>query len=70
MYKKTWIGTFKKILCAWLRTPMYGFCLDPPEIELETNKVHSGENKEAHLTCIVKGNPPPKVNRRNRGKNF
>jgi len=37
-------------------------CLDPPEIELETNKVHTGENKEAHLTCIVQGNPEPKVN--------
>jgi len=35
--------------------------LYPPEIELETNKVHSGENKEAHLTCIVKGNPTPLV---------
>ena len=34
---------------------------DPPEIELSTNKVHSGESKEAHLTCIVKGNPNPTV---------
>ena len=24
---------------------------DPPEIELETDWVHSGINKEAHLTC-------------------
>ena len=35
--------------------------VDPPEIELSTNKVHSGESKEAHLTCIVKGNPNPTV---------
>ncbi|XP_023341591.1 lachesin isoform X2 [Eurytemora carolleeae] len=35
--------------------------LYPPEIELSTNKVHSGESKEAHLTCIVKGNPNPTV---------
>ena len=34
---------------------------DPPEIELETNKVHSGINKEAHLTCRVQGNPEPMV---------
>ena len=34
---------------------------DPPEIELETDRVHSGENKEAHLTCIIHGNPTPSV---------
>lgn len=34
---------------------------DPPEIELETDRVHSGENKEAHLTCIIHGNPEPTV---------
>ena len=34
---------------------------DPPEIELETERVHSGMNKEAHLTCRVTGNPPPSV---------
>ena len=34
---------------------------DPPEIELETNRVHSGINKEAHLTCRVQGNPQPIV---------
>jgi hypothetical protein len=28
---------------------------------VDTNKVHSGEKKEAHLTCIVRGNPVPKV---------
>ncbi len=28
---------------------------------MDTNKVHSGEKKEAHLTCIVRGNPVPKV---------
>ncbi len=37
------------------------FPSDPPEIEVDTNKVHSGEKKEAHLTCIVRGNPVPKV---------
>ena len=36
-------------------------CSDPPEIELETNRVHSGINKEAHLTCRVQGNPEPVV---------
>jgi len=35
--------------------------LYPPEIELETDRVHSGENKEAHLTCIIHGNPTPSV---------
>jgi len=35
--------------------------LYPPEIELETNRVHSGINKEAHLTCRVQGNPEPIV---------
>ena len=34
---------------------------DPPEIELETNRVHSGIDKEAHLTCRVQGNPEPIV---------
>ena len=34
---------------------------DPPEIELETDRVHSGENKEAHLTCLIQGNPMPSV---------
>jgi hypothetical protein len=34
---------------------------DPPEIELETDRVHSGDNKEAHLTCIIHGNPSPTV---------
>jgi len=35
--------------------------LYPPEIELETDRVHSGVNKEAHLTCKVQGNPAPRV---------
>merc|ERR1719225_1975728 len=35
--------------------------LYPPEIELETNRVHSGIDKEAHLTCRVQGNPEPTV---------
>jgi len=35
--------------------------LYPPEIELETDRVHSGENKEAHLTCLIQGNPMPTV---------
>jgi hypothetical protein len=34
---------------------------DPPEIDLETDRVHSGDNKEAHLTCLIHGNPTPKV---------
>ncbi len=36
---------------------------DPPEIELETDRVHSGENKEAHLTCLIHGNPTPTVSK-------
>ena len=39
----------------------YDQSLDPPEIELETDRVHSGENKEAHLTCLIQGNPRPTV---------
>jgi len=35
--------------------------LYPPEIELETDRVHSGVNKEAHLTCKVQGNPAPRI---------
>ena len=51
--------------------PFCGLCLnptcniinfpDPPEIELETDRVHSGDNKEAHLTCLIHGNPAPTV---------
>ena len=40
---------------------LLGCFSDPPEIELETDRVHSGENKEAHLTCIIHGNPQPTV---------
>lgn len=32
-----------------------------PEIEVEAEKVHSGLGKEAHLTCIVHGEPRPLV---------
>jgi len=32
-----------------------------PEIEVEAEKVHSGVGKEAHLTCIVHGEPRPSV---------
>ena len=39
------------------------FFSDPPEIELETDRVHSGENKEAHLTCLIHGNPTPTVSK-------
>ena len=34
---------------------------DEPEIEVESEKVHSGVGKEAHLTCIVHGEPRPTV---------
>ena len=34
---------------------------DEPEIEVEAEKVHSGLGKEAHLTCIVHGEPRPLV---------
>ena len=34
---------------------------DEPEIEVEAEKVHSGVGKEAHLTCIVHGEPKPTV---------
>jgi hypothetical protein len=49
---------FKKIQFSWC---FFVLLSDPPEIEVDTNKVHSGEKKEAHLTCIVRGNPVPKV---------
>ena len=42
--------------------------LDPPEIELETDRVHSGDNKEAHLTCLIHGNPTPKVRKEKKRK--
>lgn len=32
-----------------------------PEIDVEAEKVHSGVGKEAHLTCIVHGEPRPNV---------
>jgi len=32
-----------------------------PEIDVEAEKVHSGVGKEAHLTCIVHGEPRPSV---------
>jgi len=32
-----------------------------PEIDVEAEKVHSGLGKEAHLTCIVHGEPRPTV---------
>ena len=44
-----------------MRVMMMRTLSDPPEIELETNRVHSGINKEAHLTCRVQGNPEPIV---------
>ena len=60
-----------QVLCKYLQTvenlqyyhflPSSFLLLDPPEIELETDRVHSGENKEAHLTCIIHGNPTPTV---------
>ena len=37
------------------------FVSDEPEIEVEAEKVHSGLGKEAHLTCIVHGEPRPTV---------
>lgn len=37
------------------------FVPDEPEIEVEAEKVHSGVGKEAHLTCIVHGEPRPSI---------
>ena len=37
---------------------------DEPEIDVEAEKVHSGVGKEAHLTCIVHGEPRPNVSDR------
>ena len=39
----------------------YQFFADEPEIDVEAEKVHSGLGKEAHLTCIVHGEPRPSV---------
>lgn len=35
--------------------------LDPPEIEIEKNVVHTGAGYEAQLTCVVHGEPTPHV---------
>ena len=40
---------------------MFVFVSDEPEIEVEAEKVHSGVGKEAHLSCIVHGEPKPSV---------
>ena len=37
------------------------YLADEPEIDVEAEKVHSGVGKEAHLTCIVHGEPRPSV---------
>ncbi len=42
-------------------TQVYFCILDEPEIDVEAEKVHSGLGKEAHLTCIVHGEPRPMV---------
>jgi hypothetical protein len=52
------LTTFYLSFCFYLNTLCFP---DPPEIELETDRVHSGENKEAHLTCLIHGNPTPTV---------
>ena len=39
----------------------YDVLTDEPEIDVEAEKVHSGVGKEAHLTCIVHGEPRPTV---------
>ena len=39
----------------------FRFITDEPEIDVEAEKVHSGVGKEAHLTCIVHGEPRPSV---------
>jgi len=40
---------------------------DEPEIDVEAEKVHSGVGKEAHLTCVVHGEPRPTVRREDGG---
>ena len=40
------------------------YLADEPEIDVEAEKVHSGVGKEAHLTCIVHGEPRPSVSTR------
>ena len=40
---------------------IFRFITDEPEIDVEAEKVHSGVGKEAHLTCIVHGEPRPSV---------
>ena len=34
---------------------------DPPEIEVDKSWVHGGFGKEAVISCIVYGDPPPTV---------
>jgi len=35
--------------------------LDPPEIDVERAWIHTGENQEAILACIVHADPPALV---------
>ena len=58
----------KKIQCVFKyrsSATMYNhlchYLADEPEIDVEAEKVHSGVGKEAHLTCIVHGEPRPSV---------
>ena len=37
--------------------------VDPPEIDVERNWIHSGEGFEAQLVCIVHGEPLPEVSK-------
>jgi hypothetical protein len=34
---------------------------DPPDIDVEQSRIHTGEGREAILVCIVHADPPPAV---------
>ena len=49
------------MLCTKFCIFVFFLISDEPEIDVEAEKVHSGLGKEAHLTCIVHGEPRPTV---------
>ena len=52
---------FKYKSSATMYNHLCHYLADEPEIDVEAEKVHSGVGKEAHLTCIVHGEPRPSV---------
>ena len=55
------MNIFKLVFDHFLTILSNSVFADEPEIEVEAEKVHSGVGKEAHLSCIVHGDPKPSV---------